>query len=235
MGNIFYDILLRFGRDLGVEAKMLELYGIISAAMLLLALASCFFGFKVFRVWCGLLAFMLTAIAINQLLKHAVGLRVIIVTFSIIGLLVGVLAYHWFRAGAFFLIATLGYGFMQNLTGHRGLCLLVALFLAALTIPYYGHIIIFATSIWGAMALVTGGAEQLGITIVLPLQIAAIVALSTLGIFVQYKTNKHEALYEETWFTVRVKRAFAPKNRARKADKPDGNTDITTEQTNAGK
>ena len=190
MGNIFYLILLRFGRDLGVEAKMLELYGVIMAAMLLLALASCFFGFKVFRVWCGLLAFMLTAIAINQLLKNAVGIPVIIVTFSIIGLLVGVLAYHWFRAGAFFLIATLGYGFMQNLTAHPGLCLLVALFLAALTIPWYGHIIIFATSIWGAAALVTGGAEQLGITIVLPLRIAVIVALGALGIFVQYKTNK---------------------------------------------
>lgn len=214
MGNIFYDILLRFGRDMGIEAKMLEIFGIIMAAMLLLALASCFFGFKVFRVWCAILAFMLTAIAVNQLLKNVVGMRAIIVTFAIIGLVVAVLAYHWFKAGAFVLVAVLVYGLMQNLSDHRWLCLIVALFLAGLSIPYYGHIIIFATSIWGAVALVTGGAEQLGIAIAIPLQIAVMVVLSALGILVQYKTNKHEAIYEENRFTMGVKRMLTPKKRA---------------------
>lgn len=219
MSNIFFEILLRFGRDMGVEAKMQGFIGIIAAAMLLFALASCFFGFKVFRVWCSILAFMLTAIAIHQLLKNVVGMRVIIVTFAIIGLLVAVLAYHWFRAGAFVLVTILVYGLMQNLSDKPWLCILIALFLAGFTIPYYGHIVIFATSIWGASTLVTDGVRQYSLAATMPMQIIIIVVLGALGIFVQYKTNRRETLYAGNRFTAEIKRVLRPGRRVKKAGK----------------
>jgi len=190
MSNIFYEILMRFGSDMGIESTMSQSIAIIEGAMLLLAAASCFLGFRIFRAWCAVLAFFLTAIGLYQLLHAVAALSVIVVAFSIIGLIVAFLAYRWWRASAFLLVAVIAFGFINDLTGYFWLALVIALVPAILTIPISEHVIIFSTSIWGGLMLGSVGIAYLGRQLPVGLQIVFGLTLAAIGVFVQYLSNK---------------------------------------------
>ena len=113
MGNIFYEVLRYFGQQMGISQIMEEGIAILAGAMLLLALLSCFFGYKFFRVWSAVMAFFLTAIGITALMSGVADRGVVVTTFAILGIMVGFLVYQWPKVSAFLLCGLIGaYAFM---------------------------------------------------------------------------------------------------------------------------
>ena len=195
MGNICYEVLRYFGQQMGISQIMEEGIAILAGAMLLLALLSCFFGYKFFRVWSAVMAFFLTAIGITALMSGVADRGVVVTTFAILGIMVGFLVYQWPKVSAFLLCGLIGYGLAMALTPLWWLRLVAALAAAVVTVPFSQHLVMISTAVWGALVLGTGGPGLLGWSLSPFWQVAAAFLLACAGILVQYGTNREIDVY----------------------------------------
>ncbi|MDR0852687.1 MAG: hypothetical protein LBN36_09330 [Clostridiales Family XIII bacterium] len=183
--NLFYDILMRFGTDIGLAPEMQR---ILPATLLVLSLLSCFGGYKIFRVWAAFLAFFLTAIFITEHLEGVTNIGTIAITFALVGIVVAFMAFHWIKVSAFVFIILLLFAVTEDFSISKPWLRAILIILpAVLSLPVYGHALIIATSLWGGLtlsALVTANLP-------LPEQAAFYIGmlLAVMGAFAQYDTK----------------------------------------------
>ncbi|WP_171025942.1 MULTISPECIES: hypothetical protein [unclassified Clostridium] len=189
-GNILYEMLVYLGGQMGVGGYIQQGAALLEGAMLLIALLTCFFGYKLFRVWSAVAAFLLTAIGITALMQGVADRGTIVTAFAIVGLIMAFLAFQWPKASAFLVCGVIGYGLAGALTPLWWVRLLAGAVLACATIPLSGWLIVGATALWGAFTLSAGVLAYLGYPTGTALQWVLTLVMTGLGVFVQYKTNR---------------------------------------------
>lgn len=198
MINALYTLIQKFFSEMNMSDSFTRFVALLSGSILIVAILSCLFGYKLFRFISGVIAFLLTAIGISLLLGPSASRAVVVTAFIIFGLLAAFLAYQWTEFGAFILCASIGFGFASLVTDILWLQLLSALILGVISIRFPIACTILATAIWGAITLGTDGAKTVGIDQI-HFQILIIIGLSLLGIGIQYITNK-DSIHEELSF-----------------------------------
>ena len=198
MINALHGLIHKFFGEMNMTGSLSRFSALLSGAILIFAVLSCLFGYKLFRFISAAVAFLLTAIGISLLLGPTASRAVVVTAFIIIGILAAFLAYQWTEFGAFILCASIGFGFASLITDILWVQLLIALFPGAISIRFPVMSIILATAIWGGVTLGIDGSEAAGFGQI-PFQIMMSIGLSLLGIEIQYATNK-EPVREELSF-----------------------------------
>ncbi|MCC7571414.1 TMEM198/TM7SF3 family protein [Candidatus Micrarchaeota archaeon] len=206
MTNAFYRIILKFGQEVGMEGiftQTIELLhiniqsiGILSAVIMVIALLSCFFGFKLFRLCSAVMAFFLTAIGICEMLRPTAHMGVIVTTFAIVGLVVAFLAYQWYKISVFFVCAILGFSLAALFTGNIWICVAAAILFGTISVPFAFIAVTLSTAVWGAVTLGFLGLPYLGINLTV-YKVLATVGFAAAGLLMQYLMNRNMGLFPE--------------------------------------
>lgn len=202
MFNTLYTLIQKFFSEMNMAGSLSRFVTVLSGAILIVAVLSCLFGYKLFRFISAAVVFFLAAIGISALLGPTASRAVVVTAFIVIGILAAFLAYQWTEFGAFILCASIGFGFASLITDILWLKLLAAIILGAISIRFPVTSIILTTSIWGGITLGTDGADAAGIYPV-HLRMMLIIGLCALGIIIQYVTNK-ESMREEMPFLRKI-------------------------------
>jgi len=195
MTNSLYFLILRFLGNMNMADRLDRFSSILSAAILVVAILSCFFGYKLFRFISAVAAFLLTANGISLLLGPTAERAVVVTSFIILGLIAAFLAYQWKEFGAFILCASIGFGLATLVTNIFWIQLLSAVLLGVLSILFPVSSIILATAIWGGVTLGTDGAKALGMSLI-HLRVMILIGFCLLGIGIQYNSDR-EPIHEE--------------------------------------
>ncbi|KJS21706.1 MAG: hypothetical protein VR72_09450 [Clostridiaceae bacterium BRH_c20a] len=191
--NAFYIIINKFAQEVGMKeifAQFIEI-AISAGAILVIALLSCFFGFKLVRLCSGVTAFFLTAIAISVMLKPITHMGVIVITFAVVGLMAAFLVYQWYKFSVFLFNAMIGYSIAALFSESIWLCLAAAMILGAISLPFPPIVVILITTIWGGITLGFNGPNYIGLNILTYYKIIASSGLVAAGMFTQYSINRN--------------------------------------------
>ena len=189
MKNTFYIITMKLGEAVGMKAEFAEAAVIIAAVLLAVSLLLCFFGKKTFRIFAGIMAFLLTALALIFIMKNAsMGEKA--TAFSILGLIAASIAIRWYRVGAFIIAGIMGYSIASAFSDVLWINVSAAIALGILVnvFPVYGIIVL--TAVWGGLVLAFEGANILSLDLGKTAVSAVGAALAALGFTVQYFTNR---------------------------------------------
>lgn len=195
MTNAFYVVIQRFGRAVDMENILIQNIEIHLGAILVIAFLSCFFGLKIIRLWSAVMAFFLMAIAICELLREITHMGVIVITFTVIGLITAFIVYHWYKLSIFLLSVMVGYSLVAVFTSNIWICFGGAIVLGVLSIFFSPLIVMLSTAIWGGVTLSFEGLSYMNIFLpdmgmMLEYKIAAATLLTATGLFIQYSMNK---------------------------------------------
>ena len=191
---------------LGIADKLAEVIGISFGIVVLLGILGCFFGLKLARFWSFLSAF---AVGAGAVFAVSMQLTADIRLSGMIGLGAGIVLAILFvvlkRAGMFLTAWVLGSSLSICWIQPKELiwllvCAGIGLVFALFTIKWYLPVLIFLTSVFGAVCISRGGAVLLGNTGVKLeewMLILAIVVLAVLGILVQFlmESGKRKKLH----------------------------------------
>lgn len=194
--NALYLIMQKFGQGVGMESFFAHSFEFKLEAILVIAFLSCFFGFKIVRLWSAVISFFLTAIAICEMLGSTTHMGVIVITFTMIGLITAFIVYHWYKLSLFILSTILGYSIVAVLTPNIWVCFAAAILFGVLSIFFSPHIVIVTTAVWGGIILGFEGMSYM--EMILPniiftmteYKIAGATGLTAIGLVVQYFMNK---------------------------------------------
>lgn len=190
MINVFYEIIIKFGQEVGMENYFARFSLYQTEVILFVSILSCFFGFKLFRIANAIMAFFLTAIGICVMLKLVAHMGVIVTTFTIVGLMAAFVAYQWYNLSVFLISFLIGYSIIANFNVNIWICICGGIILGAISIPLSAIAVIATTSIWGAIYLGFVGLPYLGIDQFV-IKIVMIIIFSIAGIALQYFMNKN--------------------------------------------
>lgn len=179
ISSAFSDVLLGFG--------------------ILFALAQCFFGFKLQKLWIAFIGFLIGfGIGVALILyfvqtEHAGTIAVCVGV--VCGILAALAAYRLYRAGIFLLcgfnIFIVIYGLLSEKSLWIGILLgtLAGLAAGILTLKFMRPVIICSTAISGGISAANSIVGLFNSTLIwLPICLGIVIALC--GILVQYKTTK---------------------------------------------
>lgn len=200
------EILPAAMERLGIADKLAEVIGISFGIVVLLGILGCFFGLKLARFWSFLSAF---AVGAGAVFAVSMQLTADIRLSGMIGLGAGIVLAILFvvlkRAGMFLTAWVLGSSLSICWIQPKELiwllvCAGIGLVFALFTIKWYLPVLIFLTSVFGAVCISRGGAVLLGNTGVKLeewMLILAIVVLAVLGILVQFlmESGKRKKLH----------------------------------------
>lgn len=200
------EILPAAMERLGIADKLAEVFGISFGIVVLLGILGCFFGLKLARFWSFLSAF---AVGAGAVFAVSMQLTADIRLSGMIGLGAGIVLAILFvvlkRAGMFLTAWVLGSSLSICWIQPKELiwlliCAGIGLVFALFTIKWYLPVLIFLTSVFGAVCISRGGAVLLGNTGVKLeewMLILAIVVLAVLGILVQFlmESGKRKKLH----------------------------------------
>lgn len=187
--NAFYEIIHKFGQEVGMKNIFAQSVETIDGATLVIALLSCFFGFKLVRLCSAVMAFILSAIAICEMLRSTAHIGVIVTIFAIVGLIAGFLVYQWYKFSIFLFSAMMGYSIATIFTTNIWICFGTGMVLGAVSLPFPPIVVILSTTIWGGVTLGHVGLSYIGLN--LPVyEILAAAGLTTAGLLTQYHMNK---------------------------------------------
>ncbi|MGI5849887.1 MAG: hypothetical protein ACOX8Q_07465 [Christensenellales bacterium] len=195
MTNVFFNIITKFGKEVGIEDTITQAADILFGAVIILAIQSCFFGLKLFRIISGIMAFFLTAIGICALLQPTADMGVIVTTFSLIGLIVAFLAYHWYKLSVFIISALIGYSLTSLFTANILICLGTGIVLGAVSVVFSSTLVTLSTAVWGAVTLGFEGLVLLGVNNI-AFQVIASAILTAAGIMVQHMMSNQPILFK---------------------------------------
>jgi hypothetical protein len=193
MQNVLYSLLMDFGRQMGMTQVLLRFIAVLQGATLIIAAGSCFFGLRVFRLGSAVLAFLLTAMGITALMSATAGRGTVVITFTLLGLVAAFVAYQWQGLSVFVLCATLVYGLVAQLTDTAWIALAAGIAVAAAATALSPTLVVWISSLWGAVTLAFDGLALLGATSQTLKMIAAVV-LTAAGVVVQYAVNRDAGL-----------------------------------------
>ena len=166
------------------------------------AIASCFAGYKVFRIAGAVVAFFLTALGLTYLMTGHADHGAIVTALSILRGIASFVVYFHPPLSAAILCGIWGYALSGLLTEIWWVRLLFALAIAACSIPWSGHVLILTSALWGAFAT----AEVLvgWLPTVAGAQWVVIVLLALLGLVVQYWTNRQSVRLPEAFLRLQL-------------------------------
>lgn len=188
MSNAFYQILQKFGQEAGMP-HFVPLGTISFGVIIITALLSCFFGFKLVRLWCAVFTFFIVAIVVCHLLKSSVHMGIVVTTFAIVGLIASFLVYQWFSLSVFILSVLIAYSITAVFFTSTWICFGVAIGVGLLSLHFSAAFIILSTAVWGGITLGFEGLSYLGIVEPTGKVIFA-AGLAVLGLVIQYSMNK---------------------------------------------
>lgn len=187
--NAFYGIIIKFGQEVGMKDAFAQSIEAAAGAILVIALLSCFFGFKLVRLVSAVMAFFLTAIAICEMLRPTAHMGVIVTTFAVVGLIAAFLVYQWYKSSVFLFSSMMGYSIAAVFTTNIWICFGAAVVLGVVSLPFPPVVVMLSTAIWGGITLGFGGLSYIGLY--LPTYKNFIAAgLAAAGFFTQYFMNK---------------------------------------------
>lgn len=200
------EILPAAMERLGIADKLAEVIGISFGIVVLLGILGCFFGLKLARFWSFLSAF---AVGAGAVFAVSMQLTADIRLSGMIGLGAGIVLAILFvvlkRAGMFLTAWVLGSSLSICWIQPKELiwllvCAGIGLVFALFTIKWYLPVLIFLTSVFGAVCISRGGAVLLGnagVKLEEWMLILAIVVLAVLGILVQFlmESGKRKKLH----------------------------------------
>ncbi|MEX1376013.1 MAG: hypothetical protein AB1Z23_00935 [Eubacteriales bacterium] len=189
MKNAFYIIIMKFGEAVGMESEFVQSAFAIAVAVLAVSLLLCFFGKKTIRIFAGIMAFVLCALALITLMKNA-GIGEKVTAFSVLGLIAASVTMRWYRVSAFIIAGIIGYSIVATFSNILWLNISAAIVLGVLAniFPVYGIIIL--TSIWGGLVIGFEGDNILNLGLSSAAVAAIGAAIAALGFTVQYFMNK---------------------------------------------
>ena len=187
--NAFFGIILKFGEEVGMRDIFARSIENSDAAILVIALLSCFFGFKLLRLCSAVMAFFITAIAITEMLRPTANMGVIVTTFAVVGLIAAFLVYQWYKFSIFLFSTMMGYSIAAVFTANIWICFGAAIVLGAVSLLFPPLVVILSTAVCGGITLGIGVLPYFGVN--LPAyKILASIGLTVAGLFTQYAMNK---------------------------------------------
>jgi hypothetical protein len=193
VSNAFYGIILKFGQEVGMKEVFAQSIEILAGATLVIALLSCFFGFKLLRLCSAVMAFFLTAIAICEMLNPIAHMGAVVTTFAVVGLIAAFLVFQWYKFSIFLFSAIIGYSIAAVFTSEILICFGAAVVLGAVSLPFSSIIVILSTAIWGGVTLGFGLLSYIGVNLIV-YKILAAVGLAAAGLYTQYSMNKNHLI-----------------------------------------
>lgn len=103
MIELIDNIFIRFAWETGILPSIKEYSDYWILVLIFLSIMTCFFGFKSYRLFFSLITFGLVLMAISYLLKNRTDWGSIVTTFSVLGTILGFLAYRWKYLGLGFM------------------------------------------------------------------------------------------------------------------------------------
>ena len=186
--DVIGEIILLIGERLQVAALLAPFRPYWMILMGCLALASCFAGYKVFRVAGAVAAFFLTALGITCWMTGHASHGSVVTALSILGVIAAFAVYFHPPLSAGILCGLWGYALSGLATDIGWIRLLIALAAAACSIRWSGHVLILMSAIWGAFAAPEILDGWLPLTTGLRWLLSVLLAL--MGLAVQYGTNR---------------------------------------------
>lgn len=187
--NAFYGIILKFGQEVGMRDTFAQLIERVPEVILVIALLSCFFGYRLVRLGSAVVVFFLSSIAICELLRPTADMGTIVTTFAVVGLIAAFLAYHWFKLSVFIFSAVMGYSIAAAFNANIWFCFGAAIVLGVLSLPFHSFVITVSTAVWGGYTLGYSGLSVLGVHIPLYKFVVAAV-LVVAGLYTQFTMNR---------------------------------------------
>jgi len=167
-----------------------ELVRAMAAIFAIIALAECFFGFKLFKIWIALCCFPLFGL-LGWGIAFGVAEKVGVATF--VGILAGIagafIAYRLFLVGVFLTCGFMGYILGYLLTNAHWPGILMGLVFGVLGVLFAKPVIIVSTAIPGGLLageslIVAFGGDSAAAALIIGL------ALAAAGLYVQWVTNR---------------------------------------------
>lgn len=239
MDSAFFKIIERFAQEVEMEELFAQSFEFLIGAVLILAVLSCFFGFKLFRIFSAVMAFLLTAIGICQMLKPIAHMGVVVTTFAIIGIIAAFIVHQWYKVSVFIVSALIGYSIAAMFISSLWVCIGAGIVLGTISIPFSAMLVILCTSIWGGITLGLEGARYIELQTSI-LKILLIGGLVAAGLIIQYRMNKNEDLFKhtrkrkekETELRLKMGRRSVRQNAKRRNKPLDGRRSKYTETSN---
>lgn len=168
--------------------------GALSLMILTTALAMCFFGVRIYRGAWSALVFLSVTLSLTLFLRGKADWGTIVTAFTVLGMILSVLAFHWKRLAAFILSGILAGSVVMSLSGSylAGVLTGIGVFLVALLQPF--KVLAASTALWGAMTAAVTGVHLLDFSwnaSVATWMIA--IALSALGFILQLLIFRSDA------------------------------------------
>lgn len=173
------------------------------AISLLLSLASCFFGYKLMKLWMAVAGFVLGFVlgdVVCALLKvESFGIFFLIG--AVVGIVLAIVSFKLYKAGIFLLGAVLGSGITFLVLGTATWWYILAIIFAgiavgALAVAASKPVVILASSISGGLSALQSAGALFALSALTGNASAIIlwggVALAVSGVVVQFITNKRE-------------------------------------------
>ncbi len=189
MIELIDNIFIRFAWETGILPSIKEYSDYWILVLIFLSIMTCFFGFKSYRLFFSLITFGLVLMAISYLLKNRTDWGSIVTTFSVLGTILGFLAYRW---------KYLGLGFMGWLIsiGLLSMKLSNPLIVMGLSIISTGLVFLFPVL---AMSLLTSIFGSVIIKEIFYLGNSMTLLLIILGLGFQIFTSKNQTLFEKRY------------------------------------
>lgn len=195
MADLLKENIFCFARQTGIEEEILRYENVLDGMILLLGIAACFFGFKIYRQLFAVILFLTAAFLFSYFMKESVDWGAVVTCFSTVGVLLAFLGLFWNRLGGC-VICGLIIGQISWLASQSVLATVVIIFLSVLCVLTFPVIsICISTSIWGAMILynvlpVSGAAGK---------RILIYAVVTFIGIAVQFLVNRQQTLFEKPY------------------------------------
>lgn len=144
-------LLLWFFVETGSSGFFETHTGVLTAMILGAGLGMCFFGVKVYRGAWSALVFISVTLGFTLWLRGEASWGTIVTAFTVIGMMLSVLAFHWKRIAAYTMSGILAGSTVMFLSGSylAGILTGILIFFLALFQPF--SILAAATALWGAM------------------------------------------------------------------------------------
>lgn len=110
MNGLLSEYFVWFAYQTGIlgELRRFEPYG--AGCLLILGVLCCFLGFKMYRVFFSVYLFSLIAAACCILLRSRMDWGAVVTCFAVLGTVISLLAYQWYRLGGCVISGLIGMG-----------------------------------------------------------------------------------------------------------------------------
>ena len=161
MEQPLYLFLMWTARESGLLWMVQEHQDQILTGVALLALVCCLFGFYCYRAVVSGLAFLGVTLGSFLCIDPMWGTQAAVTSSAVLGVIIGFLAFRWYRLGGVVLCALIAGSWVWQATGGSGMALVLAALAALLAglitffFPLWG--ICGFTAVWGAVAFAQEG------------------------------------------------------------------------------